>query len=27
LCDGYVQKPFDIDQLVAEVAGVLEGRP
>ena len=27
LCDGYVQKPFDVDLLVAEVGDVIGGRP
>ena len=26
-CDGFVQKPFDVDLLVAEVSDVLAGRP
>jgi CheY-like chemotaxis protein len=26
-CDGYLQKPFDVDELVAEIQGVIDGRP
>jgi DNA-binding response OmpR family regulator len=26
-CDGYVQKPFDVDLLVDEVEAVIDGRP